>query len=315
MSAPRGLWHLVACLAYNYVVMGIYDRDYQRDDYYNRRPGFDLGGPRTLTTNLVIVMFIVYAIQLVTRGERPDSGWFTELFSLHADVVKRPWLLFELVTYGFLHDVWHFQHILFNMLGLWLFGRSVEYRYGKREYFTFFLAGVVVAGVIWVVGEFIAQREWTSISMLGASGGISAVLILFCLNFPHQLIYIYGVLPIPAWVAAIIFVGFDLMGAMGQGGQGGANVAFTAHLGGALFALLYFQTGMRLERFLPNASLLSQLKAKPKLRVHDPESAEDTEQAVDEILKKIQEQGRDSLTRRERRILEEASREYQKRRN
>ncbi len=305
---------MVAYLAYNYGVMGIYDRDYQRDDYYDRRPGFDLGGSRTLTTNLVIVMFVIYAIQLATRGERPDAGWFTETFSLHADVVKRPWLFFELVTYGFLHDVWHFQHILFNMLGLWFFGRSVEYRYGKREYFTFFLASVIVAGVVWVVGEFIAQRQWTSISMLGASGGISAVLILFCLNFPHQLIYIYGVLPIPAWVAAIIFVGFDLMGAMGQGGQGGANVAFTAHLGGALFALLYFQTGMRLERLLPSGSLLNHLKAKPKLRVHDPESAKDTEQAVDEILKKIQEQGRDSLTRRERRILEDASREYQKRR-
>ena len=50
------------------------------------------------------------------------------------------------------------------------------------------------------------------------------------------------------------------------------------------------------------------------MRVHDPETADDTEKAVDEILKKIQDHGRDSLTRKERRILEEASREYQKRR-
>jgi membrane associated rhomboid family serine protease len=295
--------------------MGFYDRDYQRGDYYERQPGFYLGGPRTLTTNLVIVMFVIYLIQIATRGPRPDEGWFTETFCLHADIVKRPWLAFQLLTYGFLHDVWHFQHILFNMLALWFFGRSVEYRYGKREYFTFFLAGVVIAGATWIVGEFIAQRAWLPIPMLGASGGISAVLILFCLNFPHQLIYIWGILPIPAWIFAIVFVGQDMMGAFGHQTEDGPNVAFTAHLGGALFALLYFQSGLRLERLLPSSSMLESLKPKPKLRVHDPESADDTDDAVDEILKKIQDHGRDSLTRRERKILEAASREYQKRRH
>lgn len=296
--------------------MGFTDRDYQRGDYYERQPGFNLGGPRTLTTNLVIVMFAIYAVQLATRGPRPpDDGWFTNMFCLHADIVKRPWLAFQLVTYGFLHDAWHFQHILFNMIALWFFGRSVEYRYGKREYFTFFLVAVIVAGAVWVIGEFIAQHQWLATPMLGASGGISAVLVLFCLNYPHQLIYVWGILPIPAWIFAIVFVGQDLMGTFGHHTEGGANVAFTAHLGGALFALLYFQSGMRLERFLPSSSMLERLQPKPKLKVHDPESAEETEEAVDEILKKIQAQGRDSLTRRERKILEEASREYQKRRH
>ena len=55
-------------------------------------------------------------------------------------------MAFQLLTYGFLHDVWQIQHIIFNMLALWFFGRSVEYRYGKREYLAFFLVSVVVAG-------------------------------------------------------------------------------------------------------------------------------------------------------------------------
>ena len=295
--------------------MGFYDRDYQRDDYYERQPGFNLGGPRTLTTNLVIVMFVIYAIQIATRGQRPDAGWFTDTFSLHADILKRPWLFFQLLTYGFLHDVWFFQHIIFNMLALWFFGRSVEYRYGKREYFTFFLVSIIVAGTTWLVGEYIVQRGFVHASMLGASGGISAVLILFCLNFPHQLIYVWGIFPVPAWVFAVVYVGSDVMGAFGHQSADGPNVAFTAHLGGTLFALLYFQSGMRLERILPSSSMLERLQPKPKLKVHDPESAEETDAAVDEILKKIQDHGRDSLTRRERRILEEASREYQKRRH
>jgi membrane associated rhomboid family serine protease len=297
--------------------MGFYDRDYQRGDYNERQPGFHLGGERTLTTNLVIVMFAIYAVQIITRGPRPpDDGWFTNLFSLHASVVKQPWHAFQFLTYGFLHDVWHFQHIIFNMIALWFFGRSVEYRYGKREYLTFFLVSVVVSGATYLAGEFVAHRELREIpSILGASGGISAIVILFCLNFPHQILYVWGVLPIPAWVLGILFIGQDIFGAIGRQSTDGPNVAFTAHLGGALFAFLYFQSGWRIERILPSSSTLRRLQPKPKLKVHDPESAEETEQAVDEILKKIQDHGRDSLTRRERRILEEASREYQKRRH
>lgn len=292
--------------------MGFNDRDYQRD-YYDRQPGFYLGGPRTLTTNLVIVMFAVYVIQVVTR----DDGWFTNTFSLHGYVLTRPWMAFQLVTYGFLHDVRNVGHIVFNMIALWFFGRSVEYRYGKREYLTFFLVSMVVAGATYLAGEFIAHRDVRMIpSMLGASGAVSAVVILFCLNFPHQTLYVWGILPIPAWVLGVIYVGSDIFGAMGRQSGEGANVAFTAHLGGALFAVLYYKSGIRLERLVPSGAALSKLKPRPRLRVHDPESAEDnTEAAVDEILKKIQEHGRDSLTKRERRILEDASREYQKRRH
>jgi hypothetical protein len=140
---------------------------------------------------------------------------------------------------------------------------------------------------------------------------------LFCLNFPHQILYVWGILPVPAWVLGIVYIGNDLYGAMARSGDGtgGPKVAFMCHLGGALFAFLYFQSGFRIERILPSGSMLERLQPKPKLKVHDPESAEETEQAVDEILKKIQDHGRDSLTRRERKILEDASREYQKRRH
>jgi membrane associated rhomboid family serine protease len=295
--------------------MGIYDRDYQRD--YNPPGGFNLGGTTTLTTKLVLVMVAIYFVQLATRGPMPPAdGRFTDLFSLHADVVKRPWLIFQFLTYGFLHDPWSIQHILFNMVGFWLFGRMIEYRYGQREYLSFFLVAIVVSGVVWVLGEFVANRQLVqNVQILGASGGIAAVLLLFCLNYPRQIIYIWAVLPVPAWVFAIFFVGMDLMGASGRPLAGDANVAFTAHLGGALFAILYYQAGWRLERLVPRNFSLESLRPKPRLRVVDPDSPEpSTDERVDEILQKIQEQGRNSLTGEERRILEEASQKYQRRR-
>src|SRR4029079_15687436 len=100
-------WHTSAPLAYNYQAMGFTDRDYQRGDYYDRQPGFYLGGQRTLTTNLVIVMFVIYAVKFATRGalylggQLRDSGWFTKLFSLDGDALRHPWKAFELLTYGF----------------------------------------------------------------------------------------------------------------------------------------------------------------------------------------------------------------------
>lgn len=282
--------------------MGFYDRDYQRGSYYDRQPGLHLGGPRTMTTNVVIVTCIAYLAQLFSHD------WLTNACILYKGWYREPWEAYRLLTYGFLHspqDVWH---ILLNMFALWLFGRDVEIRYGRREFLAFYLTAIVVAGLVWTIAEI---PNPVPSAVLGASGGIAAVVILFAMNYPHRAILFMFFIPMPMWVAAVIMVVMDAFGAINRAGS---TIACAAHLGGAMFGFLYFQWGWRLERLLPGESFWKNLKPKPKLRVHDPESAEETEKAVDDILKKIQDHGRDSLTRRERRILEEASREYQKKR-
>jgi membrane associated rhomboid family serine protease len=284
--------------------MGIYDRDYNRG--YYPQSGFSLGSAMTVTTRIVIFMFAVYAVQLFDT-----SGWFERAFKCNADVLKHPLEWYRLLTAGFLHDPEDLKHVVFNMLGLWFFGRDVEYRYGRREYFAFFLVSIVVGNLVWVFGELVVNHGFVNAAVLGASGGVTAVLILFALNFPHRTMLFMLFLPMPMWVGAILIVVLDAYGAI----QRTDNVAFTAHLGGAVFALLYYQGRWRLERLLPSGELLKRLKPKPNLRVHDPDTNDDsTDAQVDEILKKIQEQGRASLTRQERRILEEASQKYQKRR-
>lgn len=291
-----------AILAYNGIAMGFYDRDYERGGYYDRQPGLYLGGPRSMTVNLIIVTSIVYVAQLLSHS------WVTETFILYKGWFREPWQAYRLLTYGFLHSPIDLWHILLNMFALWLFGRDVENRYGKGEFLAFYLVAIVVAGLVWTIAEIPSPIPSY---VLGASGGVSAVVILFAMNYPYRTILFMFVIPMPMWVAAVIMVVMDALGAMNRSG----TIACTAHLGGAMFGFLYFQWGWRLERLLPSGNLWKRLRSKPKLRVHDPESAQETEKAVDDILKKIQDHGRDSLTRRERRILEEASREYQKRRH
>ena len=295
--------------------MGIYDRDYERNGGFGQQPGLRLDGPRTLTTNLVLLTFGVFLLQMFTQPAEPafrgDSGWLTNFGSLYADVFKHPWFGFQFLTYGFLHDPGDLRHIIFNMIGLWFFGRAVEQRYGRTEYLAFYLAAIAFAGLAWCVAQWLMSDPTIRIGMLGASGGLSAILILFALNFPKQMIYIWGILPVPAWAFAIFFVGSDVMGALNRSG----NVAYTAHLGGALFGFLYYHFGWRVSRWLPSNFSLPKSPGRSKLRIHDPEPDDSkTDQRVDEILKKIQAQGQESLTWRERRVLEKASQEYQRKR-
>jgi len=290
--------------------MGIYERDY----YQGEQSGIQLGGPRTMVATIVLINVAVYLVQILTRQEEPNVGWFTDTFKMHGDLLQRPWLFYQLLTYGFLHAPFDLWHILMNMLGLWFLGREVESLYGRREFLWLYLSAIVFAGLVWVAAENVAGQASPFQGMLGASGGVVAVVLLFILNFPRRTLMLFPIpIPIPAWVVGVGILAYNLFGA--AGGNQDSNVAFIAHLGGALYAFIFFRTRWSLLRLVPGG-LKMKLRRGPRLRVHSPQDREEkSNQQVDEILKKIQQHGQESLTRKERRILEEASRRYQDRRD
>jgi membrane associated rhomboid family serine protease len=289
--------------------MGIYDREYSRGP----EPGFHLTAPTSATVQIMLLTGAVYLVQM-TVGER-----FDEIFALKADWFTRPWTCYQLLTYGFLHSTRDIGHILLNMLIFFMFGRELEHRYGRREFVFFYLAAIVFAGLAWSLSEYAyvssagARGVAHLIGTVGASGGIAGLVALFALNFPHRQVLLFFVIPMPMWVAAVLGLSYDVMGAIGRTGA----VAFTAHLGGALFGLLYYHFKWSLSRFVPSA--LAWPRAKPRLRVHAPNESDEGEEdqlgdKVDAILQKIQEQGQDSLTWNERRLLEKASRKAREKR-
>jgi membrane associated rhomboid family serine protease len=287
-----------------YSGMGIYDRDYAQEP----EPGYHFSGPQTLTTLLVLITGGVYLAQIFL-GDR-----FTGFLSLNSDWWRHPWEAFRLLTYGFLHSPDAVQHIAFNMLGLWMFGRDVESRYGRRQFLAFYLMAIIFAGTVWsLAGGINAPPKL----LVGASGGTTAVIILYCLTFPHRTLFVHFFIPLPAWVVGILVIVMDLSGSMGGSGLGGMEyVAFTAHLAGAAFAFFYFRTRWNpLESVLGLAGGIS-LPKRSKLRVHQPEEADENEEAeVDRILRKISASGQDSLTWKERRTLQRASQEFKNRRH
>ena len=156
------------------------------------------------------------------------------------DVVEHGWL-WQPVTYMFLH-VGVF-HILFNMLGLWMFGVELERMWGTR-YFTqfYFAAGLGAAATQLLLGvlPFDFSNQFYYSATLGASGALYGLLLAYALYFPHRQILLWFVVPVPVRVFVGIFGAIALFSAIrGDGG----GIAHTAHLGGMLAGYLYLKSG------------------------------------------------------------------------
>jgi membrane associated rhomboid family serine protease len=284
--------------------MGIYDREYVREE----PRGFNLGGDTTMVTKLIVVNVVIFLADLFAGGAISNA------LAVRPNVLGDPRHWWQLLTYGFVHDPRSIMHVGVNMLVLWMFGRDVEIRYGRAEFLRIYLALVVLSGIGWAIVENV-HYGGAGPGMFGASGAISGIVMLCVLLDPHRTVLFFGVVPMPMWLLGAIFVLQDLFGLRRSTPFGEVHIAYGAHLAGAFFGYLYFKSGIHFGRFVPSRFSWSMFKPRPKLRVHDPNAAEPSlDRKVDEILRKIQAEGSDSLTPAERRTMEEASRRYQRRR-
>lgn len=136
-----------------------------------------------------------------------------------------------LLTSVFSHNqLWH---IAINMLVLWSFGSFLERLVGSRFFLGFYLVSGVFASLSHCVVETVLLGQ-PNVPALGASGAVSAVLLAYALLFPRHRILLFGVIPMPALIAALLFVGLDIFGLVAQGRGGGLPIGHGAHLGGAL---------------------------------------------------------------------------------
>ncbi|MBA4064571.1 MAG: hypothetical protein C0501_12835 [Isosphaera sp.] len=175
----------------------------------------------------------------------------------------------------------------------------------------------------------------------GASGAVSAVVVLFAFRYPSQQVLLFFVIPMPMWLLAALFVGLDALGSLGVFGPGGGRTAYVVHLGGALFGAVYHLTDFRFTSLFSRPPRGAARRARPQLRVvpappadtptpvaaavespprpkdaADPPggSEESLEARVDQVLAKVSRSGRDSLTPEEKAILARAGELYKKRR-
>jgi len=149
-------------------------------------------------------------------------------------VEGRWWVL---ITSVFSHN--YLLHILLNMFVLKNFGAIIEDGLGHWKFFKFYIAAGVVSSLTHaVVSAFIVGEP--EMGAVGASGAIAGLVLLFALFFPREKLYFLWVIPMPAIVGALVFIGLDVWGLVAQSGGGGLPIGHGAHLGGAFTGIVYF---------------------------------------------------------------------------
>ena len=297
--------------------MGIYDRQYYQDQ---SNGGFlsvgSLNG-RSMVVILIGINVVAFVLNALFSSPQADgTGPINGLLALSTADATRPWLWFRFLTYGFAHATP--GHILGNMIGLFFFGRAAEAVYGPKKFLWMYITAIIAGSLIWFIGAIASGSRGT---LVGASGGVAAVVILFCINFPNQKVYLLFLpfVGIPAWLLGVFLVGSDLFGKFG----GSASpIAFTVHLVGAAYAWIFFKTRWELSQLVPGAAaefnFQRLFKSHPKLKVHAPSRNESKHdqlaEKADAVLQKLHQQGEASLTARERKILEDYSRSIKQKR-
>ena len=283
--------------------MGIHDREYYRED----ERGFRITSPRSVVATLIIINVVIFIIDSFMRAQNHPISQF---MAIKADLWQKPWLFYQLLTNGFAHapasvTIWH---VVGNMLVLFFLGRPVEQRYGSAEFLRVYLSAIIIASFVWLLSQ--VARGDTTASAYGASGAVTAVVMLFIFNFPHQTLLIWGIVPIRAWILGVIMIAIDVSRAFNKHSQ----IAWEAHLGGAAFAAAYFYFKWNLSwidfTWLQNwFTNVKQARKRKHLKIHRPPEENSKLLAdADRILAKISEEGEESLTKKERKTLEKYSR-------
>lgn len=168
-----------------------------------------------ITKNLIIINILFFLAQQIL-GMRYDLD-LNDVLGLHFFLAS-DFHLYQLVTYMFMHG--NFQHILFNMLAVWMFGRVMETMWGPKRFLLFYLICGIGAGLTQEVVQYISfmmnglgslpldglvsvdgytmplstyLNFWTTV---GASGAVYGILLAFGVTFPNERMFIFP-LPVP----------------------------------------------------------------------------------------------------------------------
>ena len=283
-----------------------------------------------MTIRLIFINSIIFLVlQVLQVFGRLIGGTFDSfvgsilpnIFSLNTDLgefIFHPW---GIITSIFAHfTVWHF---LMNMLFLYFSGKMFEQLFDQKRLLYTYIIGGIAGGLLEIIAHLIfptLQNE--KIVIVGASGSVMAIFAALAFHRPNLQVNLFGVFPVRLIILAGFFVLTDLLSLGLNDGT-----AHFAHIGGVIIGMvsvhnLYSSSnlinrtqmiGDSLIQFFKNLfSSNKKLKVKkggatrgPNFKSDEDYNAEAKERQVviDKILDKISKSGYDSLTKTEKEIL------------
>ena len=237
-------------------------------------------------------ILLLYLVQLSVRLFALDITLYRVLGLSRKDFFSN-FAWYQPFTYMFLHSPKDILHPLMNLFILWMTGRELEPVLGRTKFTVFFFASGFFAGIVHII--------FSPSYVIGASGSVFALLIVYALIWPEREILAFFVFRMKIKYFALLLMGLQILHVL-QSTQKG--ISHFAHIGGAagglLLFLLYRKTGF-FER-------VEQYNRDRRMRRHEQRIRKKAEEKdrVDEILDKISSSGLESLSRKERRFLDNA---------
>ncbi|MBN1787926.1 MAG: rhomboid family intramembrane serine protease [Sedimentisphaerales bacterium] len=275
--------------------MGIYDRDYHRADFEQHMPHphmqLRFPHPTPMVKYLLIINVSVFLVCIIIK---PLGALIYEWFSVDATSIGRSLQLWRLIGYQFLHDPSDPWHIILNMLGLYFLGPTLERFWHSKKFLFFYLACGTAGGVFYLL---IANLGMVPVGVLvGASGAILGMLAACAILFP-QFVILFLFFPVPIRIAAVVLTFLYIVKIFTGAANAGGDVAHLAGMAaGAGYVYLWPRWKSR------RVTVKHADDWEEKFRKYS-----ELQKEVDRILEKVNRQGISSLTRKEKKILAQAT--------
>ncbi|NNF19581.1 MAG: rhomboid family intramembrane serine protease [Flavobacteriaceae bacterium] len=267
-----------------------------------------------------VAIFLVNGLVTFLMGMPADAimRWF-ELPKDFNDFIVQPW---GLVSYSFFHaGLWH---LFWNMIMLYFSARIFLNLFGPRRFTNVYFLGVIAGGLMFLLSYNVFPAfSGINSSLIGASAGVTAVLIFVCTYIPNQEVRLLF-FNVKLWYIGVFFVLMDLV-QIPMGNAGG----HIAHLGGALLGYIYARQLLhgkdigegfsntldgignmfrKRDKKVPLRTVYRRKTGgkKPTKEQYDKEA---TQRKIDGILDKISKSGYESLSQAEKDFLFKAGKE------
>jgi hypothetical protein len=211
-----------------------------------------------------------------------------------------------------------------------MFGREVEESLGRRSFLTLYFASGIIGGLFQALGGVFLGGYYAA-PVVGASAGAFGLIAAFAMLYPERPLTMLVFLIVPVNMRAkflLLFEGLVAVIGVVSPGFAGGNVAHAAHLGGMLTGIVFVRYAIYWHWRWPRFKQASGRQPRRLVNVHAHSSGhwgtkravpedlppdEFLSKEVDPILDKISAQGIQSLTDRERLVLEAARAKMAKR--
>ncbi len=265
---------------------------------------------RLIYINLGVFLLVkLVAVFFILANHRFSLEYWLALPSDVTQLLHRP---YTIITYMFLHE--NFLHILFNLLGLYWFGKMFLYHFEGNKLVSLYLLGGIAGGILYIASyNFFPVFASVDGILLGASASIFAILVALAVYDPNREIYLFFIGKFPLKYVAAFYVLLSILSISTT--NPGGNIA---HVGGAIWGWFYISQlrrgkdrGAGLVKFINR--IPDMFSGKPKMKVTYKQPPRDDheyahqkhvqQEEINRILDKIAKSGYESLTKQEKELL------------